>query len=85
MEKLVGTITHVFGKINVAVVKVSGGELHVGDTIHIKGTHTDFTQTISSMQVEHAQIEVATQDDEVGLKVEQPVHDKDEVYLITED
>ena len=84
MEKLVGIITHYFGKINVAVLKVTEGEVKTSDTIHIKGKHTDFTQTIGSMQVEHKNMEVAKKDDEVGLKVDQPVHEHDEVYLVTD-
>ena len=84
MEKLTGTITHYFGKISVAVFKVTEGEVKTGDSIHIKGKHTDFVQKISSMQVEHKTIDVAKKDDEVGLKVDQPVHEHDEVYLITD-
>lgn len=84
MEKLIGEITHYFGKINVAVLKVTDDEVKIGDTIHIKGKHTDFSQTINSMQVEHQNIETAKQGDEIGLKVDQPVHEKDEVYKVTE-
>jgi putative protease len=84
MEKLIGTITHYFGKINVAVLKVTEDEVKVGDTIHIKGKHSDFNQTINSMQIEHNNIETAKKGDEVGLRVDQPVHEKDEVYLVTE-
>lgn len=84
MEKLVGSITHYFGKISVAVFKITDDEVKVGDSIHIKGKHTDFTQEIGSMQVEHESIEVAKKGDEVGLKVENPVHEHDEVYKVTE-
>lgn len=84
MEKLVGTIIHYFGKISVAVLKITDDKVKVGDTIHIKGKHSDFTQTISSMQVEHESIEMAKKGDEVGLKVENPVHEHDEVYKVTE-
>lgn len=84
MEKLIGVITHYFGKINVAVLKVTEDEVSIGDSIHIKGKHSDFTQTIDSMQVEHEQVKKAKKGDEVGLKVDQPVHEHDEVYLVTE-
>ncbi len=84
MEKLIGTITHYFGKISVAVLKVIEDEVNVGDTIHIKGKHTDFSQTIDSMQVEHENFEKAKKGDEVGLKVDGPVHEHDEVYKVTE-
>ncbi len=84
MEKLVGTITHYFSKISVAVFKITDDEVKVGDTIHIKGKHTDFTQVIASMQVEHDSIGTAKKGDEVGLKVEDAVHEHDEVYRVTE-
>ncbi len=84
MEKLAGIITHYFGKINVAVLKVTDGEFKTGETIHIKGKHSDFVQTIGSMQVEHKSVEIAKKGDEVGLKVDQPAHEHDEVYLVTD-
>jgi putative protease len=84
MEKLAGVITHFFGKINVAVLKITEGEVKAGDKIHVKGKHTDLIQTIASMQVEHKNVEIAKKDDEVGLKVDQTVHEHDEVYLITD-
>jgi putative protease len=84
MEKLIGAITHYFGKISVAVFKITDNEVKTGDSIHIKGKHTDFTQVINSMQVEHESIETAKKGDEVGLKVDNPVHEHDEVYKVIE-
>ena len=84
MEKLIGKITHFFKKINVAVLEITDDELVIGDTIHIKGHTSDFTQKISSMQVEHQEIEKAKKGDNIGLKVENPVHEHDEVYKVTE-
>ena len=84
MEKLIGKITHFFNKINVAVLEITDDELVIGDTIHIKGHTSDFTQEISSMQVEHQLIEKAKKGDNIGLKVENPVHEHDEVYKVTE-
>ena len=80
----IGKVTHYFGKISVAVLKVIDDEVNIGDTIHIKGKHTDFSQTIDSMQVEHENFEKAKKGDEVGLKVDGPVHEHDEVYKVTE-
>ena len=84
MEKLIGKVTHYFNKINVAVLQITDGELAVGDTIHIKGHTTDFTQQISSMQVEHEQIEKAKKGDDIGVKVDNKVHEHDEVYKVTD-
>jgi translation elongation factor EF-1alpha len=84
MEKLIGKVTHYFNKIGVAVLQITDGELTVGDTIHIKGHTTDFTQQINSMQVEHEQIEKAKKGDDIGVKVENKVHEHDEVYKVTD-
>ena len=34
-EQLIGVVTHYFGKIKVAALELTAGELSVGDTIHI--------------------------------------------------
>lgn len=85
MEEEIGKITHYFSKINVGVLELSKGKLHVGDTIHIKGHTTDFYQKIESMQVEHRPVDSAQPGEPVGLKVENPVRGNDLVFMVTED
>jgi translation elongation factor EF-1alpha len=80
-ETKVGTITHYYDKIGVAVVEVLA-PLKVGDKIKISGHDKEFEQVISSMQVEHQNIEQAKKGDAVGMKVEQPVKEGDEVYKV---
>jgi putative protease len=79
-EKLIGKITHYFGKISVAIVELSG-VLKAGDRIHVKGGTTDFEQDISSIQIEHENVEKAKKGDAIGLKVDEKVREGDEVYL----
>jgi len=80
---LIGKITHYFGKIGVAVLAVTDGQVKVGDTILIGEEGTGFTQTIDSLQVDHKQVTEAKTGDELGLKVTQPAHEGDSVYLVT--
>jgi putative protease len=80
-EKLVGKIVHYFGKIQVAIIELTG-ELKIGDKVHIKGHSTDFEQDITSMQIDHANVEKAKKGDAIGIKVDQKVREEDEVYLI---
>ncbi len=47
-EHKIGVVTHYFGKIGVDVLSVTDGELSVGDTIHVKGHTSDFTQKVES-------------------------------------
>jgi putative protease len=79
--KLIGEITHFFGKISVAVIKLED-TLRVGDTIKIVGGGTEFTQTVESMQVEHEQIQEAKAGESVGLKVLQKVREGYKVYKL---
>lgn len=84
MEKAVGTVTHYFPKVGVAVVRI-GEELHMGDQIRISGPHQNFSQRVTSMQIEHQTITVASPGQEVGMKVAQPVRPGDRVYRIAAD
>ena len=85
MEEEIGRITHYFSKINVGVLEITKGNVHVGDTIHIKGHTTDYYQKIQSMQVEHAPVESAEEGMQVGLKVEASVREGDVVFKVTEE
>ncbi len=80
-KKEVGKITHYYGKIGVGIVELSDG-LRVGDTIHIKGHTSDFTQTVESIQVEHQNVSEAKAKDVVGMKVIDKVHPGDIVYKV---
>ena len=77
-----GKITHYYDKIGVAVVELTD-TLRVGDTIKISGHGRDFTQAVGSIQVEHEQIQEAKKKQAVGLKVEQPVKESDEVFRVS--
>lgn len=77
----VGRVTHYFPKIGVAVLELSD-TLSVGDIILIKGMITDFEETVSSMQIEHTNIEKAEAGQRVGLKVSARVRKGDTVYLM---
>ena len=84
-EQKIGIVTHYFGKIGVAALKITDGELKVGDTIHIKGHTSDFTQAVDSMQVEHESVDVARAGDEIGIKAAEYVREHDEVYRVMPD
>ncbi|HUU81867.1 MAG TPA: EF-Tu/IF-2/RF-3 family GTPase [Phycisphaerae bacterium] len=84
-EQIVGTVTHYFGKAQVAGIKITEGELKVGDTIHVLGHTSDFTQTIESMQIDRAPVETAKVGDEIGIKVPEHVREHDKVYRVAPD
>jgi putative protease len=84
-EQLIGKVTHYFGKAGVAAIKLTQGELAVGDTIHVVGHTSNFTQKVDSMQVEHAAVQTARPGDEIGLKVVEHAREHDEVYRVVPD
>lgn len=76
-----GEVTHYFNEIQVAVIRLTH-ELAVGDSVHFLGSHTDFRQTIDSMQVEHEAIDRAEAGAEVAVKVEARVRVGDSVFVL---
>ncbi len=84
-EQLVGTVTHYFGKPRVAGIEITDGELTVGDTIHIAGHTSDFSQRVDSMQIEHASVESAAPGDQIGIQVSERVREHDKVYRVLPD
>ncbi len=84
MEKQVGRVTHYFGKVGVAAIELED-VLRVGDTIHVKGHTSDWTQKVESMQIEHRQVQEAGPGDVVGVKVSEHAREHDVVYKVIED
>ena len=82
-EKLIGKVTHFYGKPSVGMVELSD-VLKVGDTIRIKGENLDFTQKVTSMRIEFTDVNEAKAGDLIGTKVDQKVHKDDEVYKVIE-
>ncbi len=84
MELEIGRVTHYYNHLGVAVLKLDEG-IKTGDLIHILGHSTDFTQRVTSMEVEHHTVVWVKPGDDVALKVIEPVHEHDIVYRITEE
>ena len=80
VEEKIGVVEHFFTKISVAAIKITDGELKVGDTIHIVGAHTDFKQKVESMQIDLKPVQMVKPGDEVGIKVKDRVREHDIVY-----
>lgn len=78
-EKAIGQITHYYSHLAVGIIDLTDDDLKVGDTIHIKGKHTDFTQTVDSMQMEHQAVTQAPKGKVVGIKVKAKVRENDRV------
>ncbi|MBU3958951.1 MAG: translation elongation factor-like protein [Candidatus Omnitrophica bacterium] len=80
-EREIGSINHYYNHLSVGIIQLSD-TLKLGDTIHIKGHTSDFTQVVDSMQVEHNNVTEAKAGDLVGVKITQKVNPKDKVFKV---
>jgi len=85
VEEKIGIVEHFFTNVNVAAIRITSGELKLGDTIHFVGSTTDFKQKIDSMQIDRKPVEMVKSGDDVGIKVKDRVREQDIVYKISEE
>jgi putative protease len=81
-ETRVGVVTHYFGHLSVAAVRLER-MLRVGDTVRILGHTSDFRQRVDSMQVEHQAVSEAMGGQEIGLRVIEHAREHDVVYKVS--
>ena len=79
--KQIGTITHYYDKIGVAIVELKG-ELKVGDKVLIGKEDDGIEQEIDSMQIDHEEVRKAKKGDVVGIKVGKRVRGNSPVHLL---
>lgn len=80
-EELIGRISHYFPKVRAGIIKLTK-PVSLGDNIHVKGNTTDFTQKITSLQIDRAPIKRGTKGKEVGFGCKKKVRRRDKVYKI---
>jgi putative protease len=76
-------VTHYYGHLSVAVVRLDTGTLRVGDTVRFLGHTSDFRQKIESLQIEHQPVSEVGRRQEFGMKVKEHVREHDVVYKVT--
>ena len=81
-EEALGTVTHYYSHLGVAVIQLNKGMLKTGDMIHVKGHGTDFIQKVESMEYEHQHVDQAGAGQSVGLKVADHAREHDILYLV---
>lgn len=77
-SKPIGKVTHFYGRIGVAIVRFAE-DLSLGERVRFKGAHTDFTEPVTSMEYDHKPVVKAKKGQEIGVKVEERVHEGDSV------
>jgi len=84
-EQLIGKVSHYFAKAQVAAIDITDGELVVGDTIHVLGHTSNFTQKIDSMQIDRAPVQAAKPGDSIGVQVVEHAREHDQVFRVVPD
>ena len=80
-KNVVGAVTHYFPKVQAAVIKLKA-PVTIGDTLKFKGHTTDFTQSITSLQIDHVPVTSAKKGEEIGLLVNSRVREHDVVSKV---
>ncbi len=79
--KQIGVVSNFFEHVSVAAIKLTG-PLKLGDTVRIVGGEHDFTEVISSMQIQHDKVEKAKKGDEIGIKISEKARKGYKVYKV---
>lgn len=80
-EKEIGKVSSFFSHVSVAAIKLTG-KIKVGDKVHIKGSTTDFEDTVKSIQIEKKEVKEAGKGKHIGIKVSEKVRPNDIVFLV---
>ena len=80
-ETEIGEVFDFFSRVSVIALKLKA-PLKIGDTIHIVGNTSNFSQKVESMQTDNAPIKEAKKGADVGIKVVSPARRGDKVFLV---
>ena len=83
-EEQVAVIVKFFAKPSVAALEVTSGNIKNGDLLRYKGHTTDFTEEITSMEIDNQTVDEAKVGDLIGVKVKERVRENDKVYKVVE-
>lgn len=84
VRTIVGRITDYLPKVGVAVIEVQQ-PFSIGDNLQIQGATTSMELCLTSMELEHQQIDTAKPGTLVGIRVPDKARPNDLVYKIAED
>lgn len=82
-ETPIGHVMQFFAKPSVAAIEVTSGTLSVGDKIRVRGTTTEFEQTVESMEIDRKPVSSVSAGQAVGIKVRDRVRQHDMVFKLT--
>jgi putative protease len=80
----VGVVVKFFAKPSVAAIEVRSGSIKNGELLRFKGHTTDFSEMVSSMEIDNKVVEEAPAGSIIGIKVKERVRENDKVYKVVE-
>jgi putative protease len=83
-EEQVGVIVKFFAKPSVAAIEITTGSIKTGDLLRYQGHTTDFTEEVTSMEIDNQKVEEAKVGDLVGIQVKERVRENDKVYRVVD-
>jgi hypothetical protein len=84
MRKRIGTVTHYYSRIGVAVLELEA-PLKMGDRLLFLGHTSEFSQPVGSMEIDHRKVQEVGAGAEVAVKVIRRVRRGDQVFSISAD
>lgn len=82
-EEQVAVVVKYFAKPSVAALQIQGA-VKTGDILRFQGHTTDFTQKVTSMEIDNKSVEEVNPGDLVGIKTSERVRESDKVYKVEE-
>jgi U32 family peptidase len=79
--KLIGIVFHYFDNVSVVAIELTDN-VKLGDTLRFVGGEHDFTEVVSSMQIDGKNIEKAKKGEKVGLKICEKIGKGAKVYKV---
>ena len=81
-EEEIGVVVKFFSKPSVAAIDITKGSIKKGDTLMYKGHTTDFTEEVTSIEIDNQSVDEANIGDMIGIQVKERVRENDIVYKV---
>ena len=75
-------MTDYLNRVGIAVVRLTDGDLGLGDRVKITGRTTELTRTGESLQIEHRAVERLRAAQRSSIEMQEPVRRHDQVFRV---
>lgn len=82
LERRIGKVTAYRPDAHAAHIHLDKGRLNVGDTLHIRGPHSELEERVDSIEFPEGPAREAAPGDDVGIHVRQPIEEGAYVYRV---